>query len=792
MVKETGQAIEFICRATQATHPPGIFYGESPLDYSFTLVLLEVTLIVLITRILAFLLKPLKQPRIVSDILGGIIIGPSVLGRNKKFAASVFPDNSTYVFKNMGLIGFVYFLFLSGVKMDLTTIRKTGKKQLYLALFGILIPFVTVVSIAIAIRKSLDKELAKGSVIGGVASAFSITAFPVLHQIIKELNLLSSEVGKLALSTVLVSDVIGMLCIVLFEAAREWEAHSIDALWYVLSCVGIMVVVVSARQAMIWVVRITPEGKPVGEAYVVAILLGVLVIAFMSDISGVAIANGPLWLGLAVPDGPPLGATLVERTDTIINEFFMPMSFAFVGMYTDISSLRGQWSSLLPLFVMLLIAYLTKFVTILLVSRFFEMPDRDGLTLSLVISLRGQLEILIFMHWMDLEIIQVPSFTMLVLSTTIVTAIATPLISILYDPTRPYMVNKRRAIQYTPPNTELHMVACIHDQESVAGFIDLLEVTNPTVNCPFSVYALRLIELLGRASPVFIDHENQARDFEHTSYNHIHNALKNFQESRGEEFIKFHLFTSVSPIRTMFQDICELALMKKATFIILPFKRDGLETQTEVVNHGVLLKSVNANVLAHAPCSVGILVDKGDPFRTNVVNYSMRHVAHQLAVLYLGGADAREALAYADRMTGNPNVSLTVIRFLSYNGEGDNEMEKKLDDGLVTWFWVKNEGNQRVIYREVVVKNGQDTIAAIRAMNSDCYNLWIVGRKQGINPVLIEGLSDWSQNPELGIIGDFIGSMDLGSNASVLVVQQQILREGASGGLLGRFSCCTY
>ena len=69
MVKETGQAIEFICRATQGTHPLGIFYGESPLEYSFTLVLLEVTLIVLITRILAFLLKPLKQPRIVSDIL---------------------------------------------------------------------------------------------------------------------------------------------------------------------------------------------------------------------------------------------------------------------------------------------------------------------------------------------------------------------------------------------------------------------------------------------------------------------------------------------------------------------------------------------------------------------------------------------------------------------------------------------------------------------------------------------------------------------------------------------------
>ena len=129
---------------------------------------------------------------------------------------------------------------------------------------------------------------------------------------------------------------------------------------------------------------------------------------------------------------------------------------------------------------------------------------------------------------------------------------------------------------------------------------------------------------------------------------------------------------------------------------------------------------------------MGVLV-----FRTNVVNYSIRRLAHQFAVLFLGGADAREALACADRMTGNPKVSLTVIRFLSYNGEGDDEMEKKLDNGLVTWFWVKNEGNQRVIYREVVVKNGEDNVAAIRMMNSDCYDLWILGRKQGSNPVLI-------------------------------------------------------
>ena len=65
-----------------------------------------------------------------------------------------------------------------------------------------------------------------------------------------------------------------------------------------------------------------------------------------------------------------------------------------------------------------------------------------------------------------------------------------------------------------------------------------------------------------------------------------------------------------------------------------------------------------------------------------------------VVLFFLGGADSREALAYADRAAPNPEVSLTVIiRFLSYNNIGDDEMEKKLDKGVVTWFWVKNERN---------------------------------------------------------------------------------------------------
>lgn len=366
-----------------------------------------------------------------------------------------------------------------------------------------------------------------------------------------------------------------------------------------------------------------------------------------------------------------------------------------------------------------------------------------------------------------------PYYTTMVLLTTVITAISAPLISLLYDPTKPYMVNKRRTIQHTAPGTDLRILLIVYEQESVAGFINLIEASNPTTSTPFSITAMCLIELLGRAHPVFIDHQKQSHvSAQFSTCLTIHNALKFYQETRSE-CVKLNSYTIVTPRRTMYQDICEHALLNKSTIIILPFSRDLDLSECRLGQ-----RSANWFVLTHAPCSVGIFVDKGhlrNPFTTTT---SFGHAPCHFAVLFLGGADAREALAYADRMLGNPEVTLTVVRFLSFNGEGDNEMEKKLDDGVVTWFWVKNEANERVIYREVVVRNGAETVAAIQAINDESFDMWIVGRQQGINPMLLEGLSDWTENlHELGIIGDYVGAVDFRGTASVLVVQQQILRE---------------
>ena len=297
--------------------------------------------------------------------------------------------------------------------MDLGLLKTSGRKHLTLAAFGVIAPLVSVTIVAVLIRTRLDHELQKGSSIWGIATSMSITAFPVLYPILRELNLLSSEIGRMALSVSIITDTIGITAVMAFEAAKQGEAKSTAALWYVVSLIGFMVFTVTVvRKTMSWILQRTPEGKPVGQVYIIFILLAVMVMALASDFFGAAIANGPLWLGLAIPDGPPLGSTIVDKCETIMMEIFMPFAYASVGLYMDLFRLSDYWSSLSPLFILTMTGFVSKLLATLLTAHFLEMPFRDGLTLSLIMSLRGQVEYLLYLHWLDLKVLSsLSSFT---------------------------------------------------------------------------------------------------------------------------------------------------------------------------------------------------------------------------------------------------------------------------------------------------------------------------------------------------------------------------------------------
>lgn len=379
----------------------------------------------------------------------------------------------------------------------------------------------------------------------------------------------------------------------------------------------------------------------------------------------------------------------------------------------------------------------------------------------------------------------------MVIVAVIVTGIVTPMVTVLYKPSKRVVPYKRRTVQKSRPDREFRIVVCVHTPRNVPTIISLIEVSNPTKRSPICVYALHLVELTGRASAMLIVHNARksgrpALNRVQAQSDHIINAFENYEQTA--ECVMIQTVTAISPYSTMHEDICNLADDKQALMVIIPFhKQQTVDGGMEVTNPA--FRTVNQNVIANAPCSVGILVDRGMNGSTRTVT---NQATHHVAVLFFGGADDREALAYAWRVSEHQGVCLTVIRFLPSDDATspeagragsmsmnditvitETDREKLYDEEYLHEFRASTANDESIAYIEKVVENGEDTVAAIRAIDND-HELFIVGRGEGKVSPLTAGLTDWSECPELGAIGDLLASADFASAVSVLVVQQYV------------------
>lgn len=355
------------------------------------------------------------------------------------------------------------------------------------------------------------------------------------------------------------------------------------------------------------------------------------------------------------------------------------------------------------------------------------------------------------------------------------------LVKYLYRPEDRFIAYKRRSIHHSKPGDELRVLACIHSQSDVTQTLSILDASHPTQSSPLCVYLIHLIELAGRTDAILRPHkEKSRRPNKQTSSasesDRIVNAFQAFERQNAHGAVTVLPYICISPYNTMHDDVCTVALDKKAVLVLIPFhKRYHIDGSAEPPNLSML--TLNVNVISYAPCSVGILIDRGGG---TAAGYT-----HQVAVYFIGGPDDREALALAARMAENPAVGLTVVRFrertdkrppVDSNHIWIKNDEDRIDEEMIDEFVKDSVDDHRVVYREEMVNSGEELVGVIRETSS-LFSLLIVGRRetkdQSNEMSLMAGLSEWSEHPELGIIGDLLASTDFGCMVSTLVIQQQ-------------------
>ena len=375
------------------------------------------------------------------------------------------------------------------------------------------------------------------------------------------------------------------------------------------------------------------------------------------------------------------------------------------------------------------------------------------------------------MYFLVVQTIDDVAFSAVILSLFIVATFTHISVQLLNDYTRKYTGYQRRSIIHTGNNAELRVVTCIHRQDDALAAIKLLEASNPSRESPLSVYALHLVELVGRATPLFINHS--------LGQKHQSGAqpLIDLFESFGHQYAGsavVQVFTAMSLPMFMDQDICSLAFDKLAALIVLPFHRKWNQ-HGKVVYDNSIVRTMNQKVVEMSPCSVGIYVDRRKiRQKTDSNDHEVPiNQQYQVAIIYLGGNDDREALAYGKRMMFSIAINLTIIRLVPVDEGSDTQWDKLLDAESLREMKFQSTHRSNVIYQEHKVKDGPETTAIIKNL-MDSFDLILVGRRHKEDSQALSGLWEWTDLPELGPIGDYLASADISKPVSVLVIQQQI------------------
>ncbi|KAJ6722151.1 CATION/H + ANTIPORTER [Salix viminalis] len=730
----------------------GAFQHENPLDFALPLLILQICLVVGFTRTLAFLLKPLRQPRVIAEIIGGILLGPSAFGRSEKFLHTVFPARSMTVLDTVANIGLLFFLFLVGLELDLRSIRRTGKKSLAIAGAGITLPFLLGIGTSFVLRSTISKGSAHAPFLVFMGVSLSITAFPVLARILAELKLLTTDVGRIAMSAAAVNDVVAWILLALAIALSGSNTSPLICLWVLLCGAGFLVFSIYVTKPLLELMaRRSPEGEPVKEIYVCITLSLVLASSFVTDTIGIHALFGAFVVGILVPKDGPFPGVLIEKIEDLVAGLFLPLYFASSGLKTNVATISGaqSWGLLV---LVIATACFGKIIGTMVVSRmFFKVPFREAAALGFLMNTKGLVELIVLNIGKDRKVLNDQTFAVLVLMALFTTFITTPIVMVVYKPARKGAPYKNRTVKRKDLDTELRLLACFHSSRNIPTTINLVECSRGTrKRGRLCVYAMHLMELSERSSAI--------------------SMLSS---------VTIRPMTAISALNTIYEDICTSAHQKRAAMILLPFhKHQRVDGSLESL--GQSLREVNQLVLRHSPCSVGILIDRGFGGTTQV---SSSDVSYKIAVPFFGGRDDMEALAYGMRMAEHPGIMLTVLKVVPPSGktlmtlegqdtsmikvENDKNSDSEADSELFFSEFIQHAAKKlqdSVSHEERLVESKADIVSALKSMSKS--NLFLVGRMPPVAPLLIS-----TDTPELGPVGSFLASSDFSSTASVLVIQ---------------------
>ncbi|HAT4004256.1 TPA: cation/H(+) antiporter [Elizabethkingia anophelis] len=397
------------------------------LHHPLALLLIQIVTIILVARLFGWICMKMKQPSVIGEMIAGIALGPSLLGLYfPEFSAFLFPKESLGNLQFLSQIGLIFFMYIVGMELDLSVLRKKAHDAVVISHASIIIPFALGIGLSYFIYKEFAPDGVQFSSFAlFIAIAMSITAFPVLARIVQERNLQKTKLGTIVITCAAADDITAW-CILAAVIAIVKAGSFASSIYVIIMAIAYVFLMIKVVRPFLKRIADLQTGKGIMSKSVVAIFFLILIIsAYATEVIGIHALFGAFMAGAIMPENTKFRNIFIEKVEDVALVVLLPLFFVFTGLRTEIGLLNHGhlW---MTAGLIILVAVIGKFIGSALTAKFLRIGWKDSLTIGALMNTRGLMELIVLNIGYDLRVLSPEIFAMMVIMALFTTFMTGP------------------------------------------------------------------------------------------------------------------------------------------------------------------------------------------------------------------------------------------------------------------------------------------------------------------------------------------------------------------------------
>jgi Kef-type K+ transport system membrane component KefB/mannitol/fructose-specific phosphotransferase system IIA component (Ntr-type) len=314
-------------------------------DHHIFLFLVQLFVLLLCARGLGELFRRWKQPALTAELLVGIVLGPTLLGRFLPGVhAALFPADALQqgMLETVAWLGVLFLLLDTGLEIDFSIAWRQRGSALAIALADIVVPmvvaFIPVMFLPDVFLAQVDRRLIFGLF---MATVMTISAMPVAARALHDLNLLKTDLGFLTMSALAVNDIIGWVLFAIILGVFTQSSVAVAPILLIFAgTVGFAILALTAGRlfsARIFDAMKAREFPEPASSLTVTLLLGLLFGSITQKL-GVHALFGFFLAGIVAGEAKSLSEDTRRVINQMVYALFVPLFFANIGLKIDFAA----------------------------------------------------------------------------------------------------------------------------------------------------------------------------------------------------------------------------------------------------------------------------------------------------------------------------------------------------------------------------------------------------------------------------------------------------------------------